>query len=58
MFIDRGPKPLRRRSEERNCFSRAEGLVEFRSSERRWLGYFNSGYKHLTPPELKSLSCR
>src|SRR5882724_651773 len=35
MFIARGTKPLRRRSEERKMFLRAEGLVGFRSSERR-----------------------
>ncbi len=29
-------------------FSRAEGLVAFRSSERRWFRHFDSGYKHLT----------
>src|SRR5882724_1819621 len=36
MFIARGTKPLRRRSEERKCACETQGLVEFRSSERRW----------------------
>src|SRR5258708_4330306 len=36
MFIARGTKPLRRRSEERKCACELEGLVGFRSSERRW----------------------
>src|SRR5258705_4533742 len=36
MFIARGTSPLRRRSEERKCACELEGLVGFRSSERRW----------------------
>src|SRR5258705_13669475 len=36
MFIARGTKALRRRSEERKCACELEGLVGFRSSERRW----------------------
>ena len=34
-----------------NVFASSRSLVEFRSSERRWSNIFNSGYKHLTPPE-------
>jgi hypothetical protein len=32
--------------------SRAEALVAFRSSERRWFWHFKSGYKHLTPARV------
>src|SRR5258705_9808537 len=50
MFIARGTKPLRRRSEERECACglRSSWIPLLRTP---LIEYFNSGYKHLTPPE-------
>jgi hypothetical protein len=56
MFIARRTKTPPAAFGGAELYSRAEALVAFRSSERRWFFHFNSGYKHLTHARVESVN--